>query len=382
MRCLNGRIAADDNSPDSPESIYTKCFRAKQGWNGTNTFYEFSLDPYAANGTDGNVSVGRTLVDIYFSDKAVYFNGTTDFGSGIAACYNDSLANKGQSAPSCDWDKIFATEMPGYLATSSGNLLVTEYYLDSAASTGSPRRVWCDAVTILGFTSYSLDPSVVSNPQSTVLLGSFPDPGGNPPSLVLDPSWILAAWSVNPNSSVDSDRTVAAHLQRTIQSWADLDFTNFSSSDIANFEFSNAQSEFMTLQTLLLLQALSLVDYNFTDLTTSNNKVSASDAQPVFTLSISVRVWAFGIHSRTSILGAVVSILGILVVLFRLGLALVWPSNSKDDPSETELLVAALEHTYQGEFEGLRQEKDQARVRYQIVENGGGKVSFIPKKVV
>ena len=373
VRCLGGRPATDD---EGNASLYTKCYRTHQGWNETNTFYTFSLDPASGNRTEGSFSVGRTLVDVYFSDKAVYFNTTTDFGSGMAECYKDSGQNQGKSAPSCDWDKIFSTEMPSFLANSSSNVQNTEYYPATAASNSSSRHVFCDSIAVLGFTTYSLDASLITNPDRTVLLGSFPAPE-DLPSVVFDPTWILAAWSVNPGSSVDSSRAMVINMQRTIQSLQDLDLSSLNNSQLANFSGTNDQNEFMSLHSLTVLQAMSMVDYNFTNATTFKG---ASTAQPVLGTSISIRVWAFGITSRTAILGVVVSIAGILVVLGRLVLALV--TRTKDDHSDLELLVAALEYTNLGDFAGLHHERDQGRVRYQILENSEGKAVFVPKKSV
>ncbi|KAI9657359.1 MAG: hypothetical protein M1821_003040 [Bathelium mastoideum] len=378
VRCLDGRVTYDDNEN---VSVYTKCFRAHEGWSDTNKFYEFSLDPASGNLSGDPFSVGATFVSVYFSDKAVYFNKTTDFGSGMAACYNDSMALQGKSAPSCDWDKIFSTEMPEFLRNSSSNVLNTEYFLNPTEVIGSPYRVWCDTMSILNFTTYSLDTGIVSNPQNTVLLGGFPDKVETSPNIVVDPTWILAAWSVNPNSSVSSNRSVVNNLQRTIQSWTGLDLPSLNSSELLEFPDYYDQREFTTLHYLTMLQALSMVDYNYTNITGANSiSLTASAAQPIFNFSISVRVWAYGLNSRTTILGVVVSILGILIVLLRLLLAIIF--RKKKDRTELELLVAALEHTNRGAFEGLQHEEDQARVKYQILEGNEGRPLFIPKKTV
>ncbi|KAL9064466.1 MAG: hypothetical protein Q9157_007824 [Trypethelium eluteriae] len=373
VRCLTGRPVFYD---DGNSSIYTKCFRAGQGWNETNKLYEFSLPPISNNATTESFSAGRTAVSVYFSDKAVYFNETTDFGSGIAACYSDSRANNGQSAASCDWDKIFNTDMPGFLQNSSNSVLNTEYYLASAASTKSPLRVYCDATAILNFTTYSIDPTLTANPALTVQVAGFPDGAANGSNVVLDPSWLLAAWSVNPNSTVSSNRSMTFNLQRNIQSWSNVNLTN----DIwNNFTYSNNQNEFTDLNYAPLLQALTMINYDFTNITDPTG-VKCSGDSSILCSTIVVQVWAYGINTRTAILGVVVSILGILVVFARLILGIIY--RSKPECSEFELLVGALEHQNQGEFEGLHHEKDEGRVRYQILDGSDGKPLFILKKSV
>ena len=379
VRCLNGYVALDD---DYNTYLYTKCFRANQGWNETNTLYQFSLDPAAGNLSDGPFSAGRTYITTYFSDKAVYFNQSTDFGSGMSACYNDSIANQGKSAPSCDWDKIFSDEIeiPGFLQNSTRKLLNTEYFPDPATTMNSSLRVWCDTVSVQNFTTYSLDAGV-RNYETMVNLGNFPIGVENSSPIVVDPSWLLAAWSVNPNSSVSANRTIVSHMQRTLQSWQGTDYTGLDNSQLADIPYNSTQNEFSLLHYLTILQALSMVNYDFTNITGLSSKdLKPTKEQPIFSSSISIQVWAYGLNSRTAILGAVVSILGILVVLSRLVLAFVF--RNKSHFSELELLVAALEHRNQSDFESRPHEKDQARVRFQISKGVGDRPIFIPKKII
>ncbi len=153
------------------------------GWgkpeNAQNRFWLGNADP--------TITANITAVDIYFSDKATYFNETADFGSGIKQC----LVNN--TNPSCDWEKIFSTDLPGDLKNTSTNVGMTVYEIPNSPNPNA--RVWCDSVAYLSFPSYSLDTSPSSNDQSLVQLDRLTlDHAAEP--LVVNPGWILAAVSI------------------------------------------------------------------------------------------------------------------------------------------------------------------------------------------
>jgi len=153
------------------------------GWgkpeNAQNRFWLGNADP--------TITANITAVDIYFSDKATYFNETADFGSGIKQC----LVNN--TNPSCDWEKIFSTDLPGDLKNTSTNVGMTVYGIPNSPNPNA--RVWCDSVAYLSFPSYSLDTSPSSNDQNLVQLDRLTfDHAAEP--LVVNPGWILAAVSI------------------------------------------------------------------------------------------------------------------------------------------------------------------------------------------
>ncbi len=81
--------------------------------------------------------------------------------------------------------------------------------------------------------------------------------------------------------------------------------------------------------------------------TTSPTPGSSDDTihHPVLMISAKVYVWAYGLESRTSILGVVVMIIGIVSVLFRLILMFLGRDRQYTSPRWLEtLLLAALEH--------------------------------------
>lgn len=113
---------------------------------------------------------------------------------------------------------------------------------------------------------------------------------------------------------------------------------------------------------LPIMQTLSVVEYNTT--ISSDPAKAGSNTNPWLYRTANMYVWAFGMGSRTSYLGVVVAIAGVLVVLVQFVLGLV---DRRRYRSVTQLLVAALEHSPQGEFDGQEHnEKEMARVRFHI----------------
>ncbi|WPA99022.1 uncharacterized protein RHO25_003636 [Cercospora beticola] len=80
----------------------------------------------------------------------------------------------------------------------------------------------------------------------------------------------------------------------------------------------------------------------------------------------SIRVWAYGITSRTGWLGVIVTGCGCLVVLYEVYVGL---RDRRQFRSPTQILISALEHNLNGEFDGLRKEKDVARVSFRLEDD-------------
>jgi len=82
----------------------------------------------------------------------------------------------------------------------------------------SNNTVWCDDISYINFQSYSLDPSPYSNFIHLALLEDadpFIPPGTVP--LVVHPDWILAAWSVDRNGTVDGTRIPALQVSAILE---------------------------------------------------------------------------------------------------------------------------------------------------------------------
>ena len=103
---------------------------------------------------------------------------------------------------------------------------------------------------------------------------------------------------------------------------------------------------------------------------------STNPERPILTRNGRMYVWAYGLGSRTSYLGTVVALAGALIVVWQFVLGFV---DRRRYRSPTQLVVAALEHSPRGEFEGKQHdEKEMARVRFHIKDDSGhtGKYSF------
>ncbi|KAL8823637.1 MAG: hypothetical protein Q9191_005678 [Dirinaria sp. TL-2023a] len=356
------QVRCFDNYTVSENSSYTKCYKVGQGWGGSNEVAQFYLG-------DATSASNESLVWVYTSDKATFFNQTTDFGSGIEKCLDDD------SAP-CDWDQIFDTALDPELRNTSVNPLVTEYFSPLyAVGQFVDIRLYCDAIVYSSFPTYSVDTSATANPLHLANMNGLPtedDKHFNATPLAVNPDWVLAAWSVANNGTVDSSRLIGREMARVVGSNYDLT-TSFGDDPIPE-----DTEEFAFLHIYSITQSLSLIDYDYTNDTTPFTSKSLNQAQPVFKKWATLRVWAYGLSDRTPKLGVVVSILGCLCVLARLGLALAL--RIRHEHSTVELFVAALEHHPTHEFDNLDDEAKMAKVRY-ILDDASGKPRFISERV-
>lgn len=334
---------------------YTKCLRLGTGFDDTDSSSQFYLMNSTADAPDPETGVG-----IYFADKAMYFNDTEDFGSGIKSC----LTN--ETSASCDWDQVFDAQLPDELRNTSTNVGIISYQVPGLENPQG--RVCCEHVTYLSFPTYNVDTSPVSNPQNLVKLTDIESPKDYGTPIVLSPDWYLAAWSVDRNTALDERRQI-------VQKFIEV---------LPGYYYNSTESyEFQLLHVYALGQALSMVNYYDTpapaDPDSKEAKLADEDKHihPILRTWASIRVWAYGLSGRTSKLGVMVVILGSVCVLarFLLGLA-----TGVQERSTVEVIAAAFEHRHQGEFEGLEGERHLAKVRYQIKEDEDGKQRFIPEK--
>ena len=315
-----------------------------------------------------DTDINSTAADIYFSDSATYYNDTEDFGTGIKRC----LSN--ETAPSCDWDTIFAIEaLPVDLRNMSSNVLTTSYSLANTNASAFPMpggqaRVFCDAVAYISFPTYMLDTLDSTNVLRLVRMQGFTPYDKTP--LVIHPDWFLAAWSVDRNGTVDQYREIAQEITRVLPSfWSN--------------QPSYSSQELQLLQLYSLTQTMSMIPYSNTTVSSSSPNPSPANPSSVTqprTLFIwaSRHVWAYGISgSRTSKLGVTVVILGGICVIIRLILG---AFLGKREHSPVELFVAALEHQPTGEFSGLEKEGLMAKVRYVMEEDESGRPRFVPER--
>lgn len=323
------------------------------------------------NLTDSNkVSVG---VSHYFIPKAFYWNETEDFGSGLLDC-----RRRDPSLKSCEWKKIFSTAMTGPFRNSSAMVGLTEYdFLLNPFEYDSDVRLWCDSSAYLGFPTYVLDPSPVSNPHRLVTMRNNTNPEPNSTPLEIDPDWLLAAWSVDHNGTVDGNRAAAQVLSRLQASLAQspqspqppqppqLDYGSEDIYRLAIFGLFHIYSTY---------QAMSMITYSWAD--PFNSTAGSEDAShPVFRSWATRHVWAYG---STTNLAAMVVIAGALCVLLRIALTVFGGGHRY---TVIEFLVAALEHIPRGEFLTHHTEKAMAKVRFQLREDDDdGKIILLPER--
>lgn len=332
---------------------YTKCMKSGVGWDEFTSTALFNLG-------EANSERGQATVIGSFATDSTFFNETNDFGSNIKDCLQSDA-----DAARCDWDRVFSTPMPEVLQNSTKNSFVVEYALPHPATPNN--RVWCDSHVHIGFPTYSLDMSVVSNPLHMVQLNHLPVVGSDAVPEVFSPTWYLAAWSVGYDETVPSNRTIAQEMLQVLPSvFKDSD------DDVTAF----AQKKFYLLHTYTLGQALSMVSYVYEN--AADRKTVGPLTGPVLHRYATLRVWAYGFSDNTSILGVAVAFLGGLCVLFRLLLAVIYKFSHEH--STVQMFVAALNHKSQGEFEGLADEQQVARVRYQLIEDDLGNPMFIPER--
>lgn len=345
LQCYTG-WTSDNNE------TFTKCIRVGAGWSMNNVVGTFNL-------TNSTTNQNATTIRSFFSDKAILFNENRDFGYGIASCLTDL------SRADCDWEKIFNTELPTDLRNTTINLGVTEYR-DLGRSDNMV--MWCESITYLGFPTYTYDTSS-SNLGGRVQLDNLTQLGRLGEPQVVSPFWLLAAWSTELDGIVDGHRPMAQEINRLLPGLIAL------SDDPAGYY---DLLEFLFLHVYALGQSLSMVNYYSDNATAPDKSIQPDVAHPLLSRYATVRVWAYGINSRTSRLGVVVVFAGCGCVLLRLVLGFAMPAYNQ---SSVEMFVAALEHVPRGEFRGLVNERQWAKVRYQLDESVQGKPVFNPPQV-
>lgn len=323
--------------PGGQASNYTMCIR-RNIWSedAEDQTYEthFSLEHANASSDDPLIQIW-----VYYSDRVTYFNETTDFGTGIKDCLASNIHL-------CDWDKIFDAPLPPKFHNATQNVNLVEYRAPVAP--WSRERTWCDWYTYGSYPTYSYDISAQANPLSLVQLNNISpiEKLGKP--VLVHPTWLLAAWSVDTGGTVPWDRQITKAFTETLSAG-----------------YSDMTLMFSYLHTYTLCQAVSIIDYNTCD------PYDATDVKlcsgPIMSRYATLHLWAYGLSDKTSQLGVVVAILGITCVLIRLILGVIF--RFRHEHSALELFVAAMKHQSRGEFDGLEDELELAKVRFKICED-------------
>lgn len=341
-----------DSFDGTSSGNYTKCIQVGKGWGPANKMANFSV---AGTYDYATKSVRpHTQVNIYSSEKAAFLK------NGIVPEWlpSECLQNGTVSASTnCDYTRLFTTDPSSPVANRSSNINTIELttHQDSTAVTAA-----IDYVAFLGFTTYNLDASPITNPSQIV---QTEDIDNTQTSLTIDPAWILAALSANAGATQTPNHASSQQLSNLMNTF--LSIAHQPSPSTANLSDAD-QDLYYYLNMILIAQTLSIIDINTVP--------TISDLRPTLYRTARMNVWAFNADSsRTAILGTVVAIIGIVVTLVQFVVSVV---DRRPWRSSTQLLVAALEHVPRDEFEGgERSEEGVARVSFHVREVGEGSES-------
>ncbi|KAL4903130.1 hypothetical protein BDW74DRAFT_180001 [Aspergillus multicolor] len=294
------------------EANVTKCIRRGSGWeNNPSSSASFIIQAPTSSRFDLGVSIYSTTSARYLSPDA-------------SSCVTDG---------SCDWDALFSDPPEPTYRNISASQQTYEYTMPGYTNDSA---IWCDNTAFLSFAAYALSSSPVTNLLQLVQLGVLHDEPGsvdhNAVTISLHPDWTLAAWSANRrNGFVPGTRGSASRIIEAFQ----------------RFTFNPAEQalQFRLIHQNALMQAVSLIPYPTTSLTSSSERKTYGDQQEVnpYTSAIltswaTIQLWKYGIDSRTKVLGVVVLIMGMVVVVI---ITILWFEAPK---SPTEIVVGALMH--------------------------------------
>ena len=158
-------------------------------------------------------------------------------------------------------------------------------------------------------------------------------------AILIDSNWLLAAWSVGPNETVNGSRASARLLARSLALILD--------ESISDDEFFEAFTLLHLFHIYSTSQALSMINYYNSTHPPGVSPATVDDPHPVLHSWTTREVWAYGFSSRTATLGAVIGYAGALCVLLRLALSVFGGTHRYD---MSDLLVAALEYFPRDEF--------------------------------
>lgn len=351
--CYSGWTPYDTSSYNfngwNDEGSYSKCFMSGYDWSGSaNDFTNFYL-----NDSD---SEDQAEVSYYFSSQSLYLDDQNH-------CLIEGSKNQ------CNWEEDWTAPPSSEVKNRTANSLITEYKI-SNPTTPNERR-WCDSHIYINYPIYTYDTNKISNPLSLVQmknLTSFTDLG-EPQTLSM--AWILAAWSADEGGTIGQNRPIAQGILKSLPA------AYFPESKAIDWvKHSVKVQAFKRLHDFTLAQALSFITLVFYDATNSTYLEEIDG--PIFCTHASLHVWAYGLSDQTSKLGVAVAFLGCVCVIVRLALAIMY--RFRHEHSSVELFVAALNHKSQGEFEGLDDEQELAKVRYEMIEDDEGRPMFVPEK--
>lgn len=321
----------------------TTCFGAHQGWNKGNKNYTIASFTIMADEAKGLLPI---KVRIYWSDRIWQFPSNSS-----EPCFSNGTATEGNQ---CDYDTLLPDDV------FEGQLVMEL----SQPTSPHPESVWVTTFYLsYGFATYTLDATRIFPNFQNVMVPKPPQ-SNQTFSTIFNPAWVLAAWGINPDGHLASSRGAVLILQQSAQAAFD------STADESGYE------KFLGALVYTIAQAASLATFTSSAIDSPWSKPPQSDELYVLWANIKQEIWGWKIESRTSKLGVVVAIAGILTVLVRTGLLIITREKQR---GTTEIIAAALQHQYNGEFRHAVNESELARVRYQIGQDEEtGKLRFVP----
>ena len=292
------------------------------------------------------VSRPGVVVNITFSEKVAFFPGVDQPEWLSSDCLSNFTNGAVPPDTDCDWNKFFE---PLHLLDRSSNVNTWEFwYSDNTTAPWSTT----DFVAFVNFTHYQLDPSPLTNPLQLVQALNVPQEGT---SIVVDPSWALAAWSADAEGSIPANRTTLLHLIEEMQ--------------------PDADSYYGSPVFLTIMHMVSLLPYS--TLPVGEGKVD--DDHPLVTRNGTVYVYAYALTSRTSHFAVVVAVAGVLVVLLHAGFALLgFRLQYPPSKSLPQFIISALEHDPRNEFaeSATTRESVQTHFRVEHIDDGRGELLY------
>jgi hypothetical protein len=345
---------------------FTKCVKVGSGWSEQNKELNFAI--VGEHNYTTNVTSPGVEFSIYSSDQAQFFE------NGIYPAWLPSgclQAGQVPAAVECDWDALFRTNPYEELYNRTQNVISIEMSTGQANTNGTDgrfARFTVDFVAFLGFASYELDASPLTNPIVLATTQSLPQTGD---PIYIDPAWMLAAWTVDNNGTLAPNRTATTEVLRTMERLSTF-------IENGGEEEEDTPDLFRHLSYISLLpvtQALSLIDYNTSSHGTTEAALAFAGRRkdcPHLARTARMYVWAYGLNSRTSYFGATVAILGISVVLLQIWLGF---KDRTKGPSLEQLLLAALEYVHKEQPHAIGTDD-----KFDVVRRGPPQQSTEPSK--
>ncbi|PMD29925.1 hypothetical protein L207DRAFT_538383 [Hyaloscypha variabilis F] len=318
-------LTTTGNSSESPVS--TMCIRTGSGWGGSQLASQF----FVANST--SPSSRPVTVNTYSSDTAIYLDSTNYY------CASDNATT---GSAKCDWGSLFSAEPSSLIKNLTINPSVVEYIWSDGITVS-----WCLTSTFLRYPTYILDASPTTNPLNIVsLFDNGPLTTSDEPIFV-HPDWSLVGWVVDRGATITVDQPRAQVLENFL-----------------TLEYST-EIFFSSFQDVVSARILSLIDY-VTEASSADH--SPTPLLPILSRSIRVYVYAYNLQSRTSILGVVVAISGILIVLIKMLFGVIVYTKKRD---ALEFLEIALEQEPPGIFVPPEEAENLGNVRFRFGGDDG-----------